>query len=110
MTIETVDMSQKLAAIKRKHNSSDIRNKAYRNDLATLWGYSHDTDAVNDCGVILNPERLILYENNLSYIHVKLVETPIHLWIYSFSWSSLTCGMGYAPSIRTVKAYKSRED
>jgi hypothetical protein len=108
MTLETIDMSEKLEAIWQQHGG-DWRSKAYRADKAALWGYVQSSENINGCGVISGAEKETLYEKSLSYARISLVETPIGLWIHAITWASLTCGGGYAPSTSTAIAHKSRQ-
>ena len=109
MTLECIDMSDKLEAIRQKHGD-DWRSVAYRAEKAALRGYAPNSGTVSEFGVISGADKETLYEKNLSYARISLVETPIGLWIYALDWASLTCGGGYAPSTHTAIAYKSRED
>lgn len=108
MTEDSIDLSEQLKEIRLKH-CADLRNRAYVAEKAALWGYDSNSKAVNDCGVLTNSEKEILYEENLCYARISLVETPIGLWIYACSWASQTCGGGYATSINTATGYKSRK-
>jgi hypothetical protein len=109
MTLETIDFSEQLNAIRCKYNDN-WRSAAYRAEKAALWGYGADSQVVNDCGVITDAEEEMLYEKRMAYARVSLAQTPIGLWIYAIDWMSQTCGGGYATSINTAIGYKSRED
>jgi hypothetical protein len=109
MTLDFIDFSDRFAAIRDKYND-DWRNKAYQAEKAALWGYDANSAAINDCGVIRNAEEEMLYEKRSAYARIKLVQTPIGLWIFAIDWMSQTCGGGYATSINTAIGYKSRGD
>ncbi|GEM_PF-4107865 len=82
MTLEFIEMSGKLEAIRHKHGG-DWRSAAYRAEKAALWGYDANSQVVNDCGVITDAEEEMLYEKKSAYARIKLAQTPISLWIYA---------------------------
>lgn len=109
MTIEIVDLSAIQKEIYAKHDH-DWHSKAYRRELAALWGFAQNDSRINDAGVIVEREDFTLYDKRPFCIEISIAATPSELWVTGVSWMAATSGHSHAPSIHSKHAFKSYDD